>query len=150
MRIIALISFLSSVFLIISCGGGAEVKNANAGVNVANQGNSNGFKPVSNANLPEGLSAVPIQPSGSQTPGIPDPKTAVNAAGKGATPTPGIPDPKNGNRQIKPGATPTPGIPSPEELRKMLSRPTSNVNTPPPPPSGDSMMKKRRPGQSKP
>lgn len=150
MQSFALVLLVIPMLFVVSCGGAAEVKNANTGTNFSNQGASNGFKPVGNADLPEGLRAEPIQPSGSATPGIPDPKNAVNAVPKGATPTPGIPDPKSGNRQIKPGATPTPGIPSEEELRKMLKRPASNVNTPPRPPSGDSMMRKRRPGESKP
>lgn len=137
------IALIASVAFMIGCGGNTSSESS-ANVNATNRNGGTGFQKVDNANLPEGINPVPIQPTGTPTPGIPDPANAVNAVPKGATPTPGIPDPKNGNRQVKPGATPTPGIPDPETLRKMLKQPTGNVNTPPPPPSGDSMMKKRK------
>lgn len=143
-RQFGLFSLILIAVFAVNCGSAGESANTNTGINVSNHANSNGFRPVDNANLPEGLNPVPIQPSGTATPGIPDPANAANAVVKGATPTLGIPDPKNGNRQLKPGATPTPGIPDEETLRKMLKQPTGNVNTPPPPPSGESMMKKRK------
>ncbi len=101
--------------------------------NTSNTSNSNAnvAANLDPANLPEGLSAKPIEPSANTTPGIPAPGEA-NKLPVGATPTPGIPDPKELNKPMKPGLTPTPGIPDPETLKRQMTQP---ANMPPPPPA---------------
>ena len=85
--------------------------------------NTNTANSVSNLdpnNMPAGLSANAIAPSGNSTPGIPDSSAAnANNLPKGATPTPGIP--ANPGKPVPKGATPTPGIPDPETLKKQMN-----------------------------
>ncbi|MEQ1646713.1 MAG: hypothetical protein ABL959_24880, partial [Pyrinomonadaceae bacterium] len=137
--------------LSFACGGAANTGNSNRGANVANAPATN-MAPVAvnldPANLPQGLSASPIQQA-ANVPGV----NSNGAVPRGATPTPGIPDPSKINKPVKPGATPTPGIPSAEEIRKMLAKPGTNANAsapakrsdPPPMKSGAPMMKSNKP-----
>jgi len=48
------------------------------------------------------------------------------------------------NKPMKPGVTPTPGIPDPETLRRQMTHPATNVNTPPVANSDNMMMKSRK------
>lgn len=130
-RSLFLFTILSCSFL-FGCGGstGGNSSAANSS-NTANQANSAKIDP---ANMPEGLSAKPIDPSAANAEGI---SANPSPLPKGATPTPGIPSEEEIKRmtsgKIKPGATPTPGIPSEEERKRMMSRPAANadmVNTP--------------------
>ncbi len=109
-------SIILSVSLGVACG---------TTENSTNSANSAGNKPVitnNPANLPEGLSPKPIEPSGNATPGIPDPKTVnANSIPKGTTPTPGIPDPTKPTPQAK-NTPKIPGIPTEEELKKMQNQ----------------------------
>jgi hypothetical protein len=122
----------------IACGPAAETPNSNRPNTNVN---------IDPKNLPPGLSASPIAPSGNSTPGIPDPANA-NKFTKGPTPIPGIPD--DPGKPLPKGATPTPGIPSEEEIRKMRSRTVSNSEVQNPgartttdaPTSGDSRSRK--------
>ena len=125
----------ASAAFAVGCGGGAPV-NSNSNKPAANVGT--GPVNVDPANMPAGISTVPVQPSANTTPGISAANTAVP---KGATPTPGIPSPEELKKGIKPGATPTPGIPSPEELKKAMSGKLP-TNAPLPPPPGDAPMMK--------
>lgn len=110
--------------------------------NVNSNQNSNTAVVIDPNNLPPGLSASPIAPTGESTPGIP-PANQVNVMTKGTTPTPGIPDPKTLGKPMKPGVTPTPGIPDPETLRRQMQQPASNINTPSPA-NSDLMMRSRK------
>ncbi len=81
------------------------------------------------ANASQEFSNNSINPSGSPTPGIPDPNSMnANNVPKGATPTPGIPDPKDIGKPLPKGATPTPGIPDPETLKKQSQTVIKDMN----------------------
>jgi hypothetical protein len=138
---------LKKVLLALTCAGflagiacqPAETPNSNR--------SSNANVNIDPKNMPPGLSASPIAPSGNSTPGIPDPASA-NKFTKGPTPIPGIPD--DPGKPLPKGATPTPGIPSEEEIKKMRSRTVSNSEVQNPnmrtttdvPSSGDSRSRK--------
>ena len=107
----------AALTLAVSCGGSATGNSANVNTNAAVK--------VDPANLPPGLSTVPLQPSNASTPGIP---AVIANVPKGATPTPGIPSEAELKKKPKPGVTPTPGIPSPEEKRKQMGLPPKNPN----------------------
>lgn len=122
---------LAASMLAVGCGGSATGNSANT--------NSNAAVKVDPANLPPGLSTVPVQPSNASTPGIP---AVIANMPKGATPTPGIPSEAELKKKVKPGVTPTPGIPSEEEMRRQMGTQPKSPNaasTDAPPPS---MMKK--------
>jgi hypothetical protein len=125
--------------LAAACGGEAGTNSNTANSNA----NRNTMQAVDANNLPPGLSASPIVPTGNSTPGIPAPGNA-NVA-KGTTPTPGIPDPKTLGKPLKPGATPTPGIPDPETIRRQMQQTTNGANrNPVPPPTSNTGEPSRR------
>lgn len=108
---------------------------SSANEKTSNSANGANVTNIDPKNMPPGLSASPIQPSGNSTPGIPDMKSGNVNLPKGATPTPGIPDEETLKKQLSgkmpKGATPTPGIPDPETLKKQMNQPV-NVNAPNP------------------
>jgi hypothetical protein len=119
---------ISMSCLSLACGTSSDTTNSNvANANIA----VNGPIVITNqANLPEGISTKPVEPSSNSTPGIPDPQT-VNANLKPAN-VPGISDANGMLKTLPKGTTPTPGIPSPEQLKKMQQRKVdiSEVNDP--------------------
>lgn len=118
---------ISTSLIGLACSGGNETANSNT----ANANSiANGVVITNPANMPEGLSTKPVEPSGNATPGIPDPKT-VNANAKPAN-VAGISDANGMVKQLPKGATPTPGIPSPDQIKKQMSEKhdISEVNDP--------------------
>jgi hypothetical protein len=110
---------ISSSLLGFACG--TTENSSNTSTNSANANSSaNGVVITNPANMPEGLSTKPVEPSGNATPGIPDPKT-VNANTKPAN-VAGISDANGMVKQLPKGTTPTPGIPSPDQLKKMQNQ----------------------------
>ncbi len=119
--IFVLLCFLTAAFN-FACSS-TETSNANQAANVI----------VDQTNLPPGFSTSPINTSGANIPGIPDPGNA-NVTTKGTTPTPGIPDPSTiGKTPMPKGTPPIPGIPDEETLKKQMNTPrnASEVNQPP-------------------
>lgn len=107
-----------SAFLAVACGGN-EPTNSNV-ANAVNANSGNAVVITNPANMPEGLSTKPAEPSGNSTPGIPNPKE-VNVNAKPAN-VPGISDANGMLKTLPKGTTPTPGIPSAEQLKKMQER----------------------------
>ncbi len=144
LKLLMIITALAAAAISFGCGG-TEPAKSNSNTSASNVGN--GPVKIDTANMPEGLSTQPIQPSANTTPGIPATNMVLP---KGATPTPGIPSPEELKRGIKPGLTPTPGIPSPAELKKMMQGKPVNA-MPPPGVSNDApMMKSTNKIQKKP
>lgn len=108
---------------------GTTEKQSNSTANSANSA-GNGVVTINPANMPEGLSTKPVEPSGNATPGIPDPKS-INTNSKPAN-VPGISDANGMLKQLPKGTTPTPGIPSPDQIKKQMNQKVdiSEVNDP--------------------
>jgi ABC-type Fe3+-hydroxamate transport system substrate-binding protein len=147
MKTILIIATVAPALLAAACGGGVESNSNSVNANAT----SATIQTVDANNLPPGLSASPVVPSGNSTPGIP---AVANAnVPRGATPTPGIPDAKNARVVLKPGGTPIPGI-DPERVRRQMQQQTNGANgnpvPPPPPDAGEPMMRKKvnRPANS--
>jgi hypothetical protein len=108
---------IASASLGLACG---SSDNTSSNANSANTAGNGPVVITNPANMPEGLSNKPVEPSGNATPGIPDPKS-VNTNNRPAN-VPGISDANGMMKQLPKGTTPTPGIPSPEQIKKQMNQ----------------------------
>ena len=137
-KILMLTALLSVSAGMLACGSAQDTgsNNGNFAVTNLNASQADANRPVNidSANLPEGLSTKPIEPSANSTPGIPAPGQANLKIDPNAN-IPGIPNAANRNKEVKPSASTTPGIPDAKTLKRQLNEVHKDANVPPPPPN---------------
>lgn len=112
--------FICAIFISFGCGSN-PLPNANAPANRETK--------LDPANMPAGLSAIPLPSSANMPAGI-----SLNAVNMpiGNKPIPGIPTAEQLKKGFKPVKTPPiPGIPDEATIRKQMGLPNTNVNPPP-------------------